>query len=103
MDAEIRELNLTYLMLACRLLRHDRETAKLQLQLTDEMADYLLSLPSSKLSRLADVNQMLFKLRIDESDRLKQLTHNERDQGMGQIHAALMLASSSMASAVGPA
>lgn len=103
MDAEIRELNLTYLMLACRLLRQDRETAKLQLQLSDEMADYLLSLPSSKLSRLADVNQMLFKLRIDESERLKQLTHNERDQGMGQIHAALMLASASFAPAVGTA
>lgn len=100
MEAEIRELNLTYLMLACRLLRHDREMARMQFQLSDEMADFLLSLPSSKLSKLAGVNQLLFQLRINECDRLRKLTHNERDHGMGQIHAALMLASSGQDQAV---
>lgn len=93
-NEEIQELNLTYLMLAQRLLALDRETGMLQLQLSEDVADYLLSLSSLQLARLARVNQCLFRLRISQADQLKKLTRDEREEGMARTHAALLLASS---------
>lgn len=97
MDVEIRELNLTYLMLARRLLQNDRNMAMVQMQLSEDMADFLLNLPSRKLAMLSDINQFLFCLRFNESGQLKTLTHNERDHGMGQMHASLLLTSAALA------
>ena len=93
-SAEIQELNLTYLMLAQRLLAKDRDMAMFQLQLNEEVADLLLSLSSRQLARLARVDQFLFRLRFDKSQQLSKLTQNEREQGLAQTHAALLLASS---------
>ena len=93
MEAEIHELNLAYLMLAQRLLGEDREKGMLQLQLSPAMADHLLSLSSRQLARLARVNQFIFQLRFNEARQLHKLTQKEREQGMAQTHAALLLAS----------
>lgn len=92
---ELQELNLTYLLLAQRLLMQDKEAAMLQLQLSEEIADLVLSLPSLQLARLAKINQCLFSLRIRDAKQLEQLVHNERNRGMTQTHAALLLASAS--------
>lgn len=92
---ELQELNLTYLLLAQRLLTADKEAAMVQLQLSEEIADLILSLPSLKLARLAKINQCLFSLRIRDAKQLEQLVHNERNRGMTQTHAALLLASAS--------
>jgi len=93
--AEIHELNLTYLMLAQRLLRDDLDAAMFQLQVNRPMADLLLSLTSRQLARLAQVNQFLFRLRFEEAAQLAKLTDNEREQGLAKTHAALLLASNS--------
>lgn len=92
---ELQELNLTYLLLAQRLLSKDKEAAMLQLQLSEEVADLLLSLSSMKLARLARVNQCIFSLRISDAKQLERLVHNERNRGLTQTHAALLLASAS--------
>src|SRR5690606_38178861 len=93
--AEIHELNLTYLMLAQRLLRDDLDAAIYQLQVNRPMAYLLLSLTSRQLARLAQVNQFLFRLRFEEAAQLAKLTDNEREQGLAKTHAALLLASNS--------
>lgn len=92
---ELQELNLTYLLLAQRLLTKDKEAAMVQLQLNEEIADLILSSPSLKLTRLAKINQCLFSLRIRDARQLEQLVDNERNRGMTQTHAALLLASAS--------
>lgn len=92
---ELQELNLTYLLLAQRLLTQDKEAAMLQLQLNEEIADLILSLPTLQLARLAKINQCLFSLRIRDAKQLEQLVCNERSRGMTQTHAALLLASAS--------
>jgi flagellar transcriptional activator FlhD len=52
-QAEIRELNLAYLMLAQQMLRSDRATALFRLGIGDELADLIESMSAAKLVRMA--------------------------------------------------
>ena len=52
-QAEIRELNLAYLMLAQQMLRGDRATALFRLGISDALADLIESMSAAKLVRMA--------------------------------------------------
>lgn len=90
--AEIRDLNLAYLLVAQRLLREDFATALVRLGFSEQVGKLLLSLSPLQLSRLARSNQFLFRLCLSD-EQVALLTGNERDQGMAQLHAALLMAS----------
>lgn len=92
---EIQEINLSYLLLAQRLLKEDYATALFRLKVDADMAELLMSLSARQLGRLAGINQLLFKLSLDDAAQLRRLTHNQREQGMAQTHAALLMASAS--------
>ncbi|GEK74055.1 MULTISPECIES: flagellar transcriptional regulator FlhD [Halomonas] len=96
--AEIRELNLGYLLLAQRLLHHDRAEAMFRLKIDDEMADLLTSLSAQQLSRLASTNQLLCHFGGESAEQLRQVVDNPRDQGLSHIHSSLLMASRSMLS-----
>ncbi|WP_046077937.1 flagellar transcriptional regulator FlhD [Halomonas sp. HG01] len=96
--AEIRELNLGYLLLAQRLLQHDRAEAMFRLKIDDEMADLLAALNVQQLSRLANTNQLLCHFGAESAEQLRQVVDNPRDQGLSHIHASLLMASRSMLS-----
>lgn len=91
--AEIQDLNLTYLLLVQRLLKTDYTMALMRLKIDDAMGRLLLSLTARQLGQLARSNQLLCRLCLDDASQLAQLTHNERDQGMGLMHASLLMAS----------
>lgn len=90
---EIEELNLAYLLLAQRMLADDRPTAMFRLKIDDEMADLLLSLGARQLAQLARTNQLLCHFGHDGADQLRQVTHNQREQGLSRFHASLLMAS----------
>ncbi|MEQ6887189.1 flagellar transcriptional regulator FlhD [Halomonas sp. CS7] len=90
---EIHELNLTYLLLAQRLISEDRVAAKFRLKIDDEMADLLQELNARQLMKLSRVNQLLCHFGHDSAEQLRQLTHNPREQGLTQFHASLLMAS----------
>ncbi|MDT8398936.1 MAG: flagellar transcriptional regulator FlhD [Pseudomonadales bacterium] len=90
-QAEIHELNLTYLLLAQRLLNEDRVTAMFRLKLNENMADLLVSLSAKQLSRLSRVNQFLFRLGFDQAEQMMKLISDEREPGLAQTHTALLL------------
>ena len=92
---EIQELNLAYLLLAQRLLSEDRAAALFRLKIDDEMADLLLSLGVTQLTRLARSNQLLCHFGHDGADRLRQVVDNPRDNGLTQFHASLLMAGQS--------
>ncbi len=96
--AEIRELNLGYLLLAQRLLHHDRAEAMFRLKIDEQMADLLLSLNAQQLSRLANTNQLLCHFGGESAEQLRQVLDNPRDHGLSHIHASLLMASRSMRS-----
>ncbi|PMR69786.1 flagellar transcriptional regulator FlhD [Halomonas heilongjiangensis] len=89
---EIEELNLAYLLLAQRMLHGDRTSAMFRLKIDDEMADLLLSLNARQLAKLARTNQLLCHFGHVSAERLRQVTHNQREQGLSRFHAALLMA-----------
>lgn len=95
---EIHELNLAYLLLAQRLINEDRSSAMFRLKIDDEVADLLQQLNARQLTRLSRVNQLLCHFGHDSARELRQLTSPPRDQGLGQFHASLLMASRPAAS-----
>ncbi|KXS35481.1 MAG: flagellar transcriptional activator FlhD [Halomonadaceae bacterium T82-2] len=93
--SDIQDTNLSYLLLVQRLLNEDRPTAMFRLKLSEEMADLLVSLSVKQLGQLARSNQLLCRLCFEEPDQLRKLIEDPRDQGLGQIHSALLMASGS--------
>ncbi len=100
--SDIQDTNLSYLLLVQRLLNEDRATAMFRLKLDEAMADLLASLSVKQLSQLARSNQLLCRLCFDEPEQLTRLIEDPRDQGLGQIHAALLMASSSQRQGASP-
>lgn len=90
---DIQDTNLSYLLLVQRLLNEDRATAMFRLKLTESMADLLASLSVKQLGQLSRTNQLLCRLCFDDPDQLTKLIQDPRDQGLGQTHAALLMAS----------
>ncbi|WP_445001467.1 flagellar transcriptional regulator FlhD [Halomonas mongoliensis] len=97
---ELEELNLSYLLLARRMLHDDRVSAMFRLKIDDEMADLLQSLSSRQLARLARTNQLLCHFGHEGAECLRQVIDNPRDQGLGSLHASLLMASRSRVSAL---
>ncbi|VVE09116.1 transcriptional regulator [Pandoraea horticolens] len=89
---EIRELNLSYLVLAQRLIREDRAAAMFRLGISDQLADVLGSLTLAQLVKFAGSNQLLCRFRFDDHVILSSLTHGAKDVGMQQSHASILLA-----------
>ncbi|MFY0989116.1 flagellar transcriptional regulator FlhD [Halomonas sp. C05BenzN] len=98
---EIEEINLAYLLLAQRMLHDDRTSAMFRLKIDDEMADLLLSLSARQLAQLARTNQLLCHFGHESAEQLRQVTHNQREQGLSRFHASLLMASRSGELAVG--
>jgi flagellar transcriptional activator FlhD len=69
----IRELNMSYLMLARRVLASDREAAQSHLGLTVEMADVLLELSPEQAQKLASSSQVLCFFRMSTDAMLAGL------------------------------
>jgi len=89
--SEIQELNMSYLLLVQRLLAEDAATGRLRLKLSEETATLIASLNMRQLTRLSRVNQMLFTFSFDVN-QLKKLLQDEREPGLAQTHASILLA-----------
>lgn len=89
---EIQDANLTYLMLARRLLEEDYASAQFRLKLDKDMADLLVSLSAKQLVRLARTSQFVFRLCFDGAGQVQRIVAHHQDSAMMQTHAALVLA-----------
>lgn len=89
---EIGDLNLTYLLLAQRLVREDVATAMFRLGLSREVADLLGNLSLSQIVKLAASSLFLCRLRFDEHPILSAITQDGKNLAMQQAHAAILLA-----------
>ncbi len=94
--AEIREANLTYLMLAQNLIRKDRAEALFRLGLTEEAADLLAMLTPAQLLKIASTNMLLCRFRVDDDMVWNLLTnHNVKkveNSTTTQLHASILMA-----------
>ncbi len=64
--AEIREANLSYLMLAQSLIRADREQALYRLGISEETATLLNTLSAAQMLKIASGNTLLCRFRMDD-------------------------------------
>ena len=64
--AEIREANLTYLMLAQTMIRKDKAEAVFRLGLSEEACDILGTLSAAQVLKIASRNTLLCSFRVDD-------------------------------------
>lgn len=92
MAAEIRDANLSYMMLAQQMIRSDKATAIFRLGISAEIADLLENLNNAQILKLAGTNMMLARFRFDDGAILGMLTNYTKDRALSHSHAAILMA-----------
>lgn len=90
---EIGDLNLTYLLLAQRLVREDVATAMFRMGLSRELADLLGELSLAQILKLASSSLLLCRFRLDDHPVLSALLNDGKTLALQQAHAAILLSS----------
>ncbi|WP_137894047.1 flagellar transcriptional regulator FlhD [Ramlibacter sp. 2FC] len=93
--SEIREANLSYLMLAQHLIRTDRPQALFRLGISEETADMISALSPAQLLKIAAGNTLLCRLRMDDDLVWGLLTNHGKPQARlasSRLHASLVMA-----------
>ena len=93
MLTEIKEVNLSYLLLAQRLLRvEDRAMGMFRMVVSEELANVLANLSLAQSVKLAASNQMLCRFRFDDHALLSSLADKGRSDTVTQAHSAILMA-----------
>ena len=94
---EIRETNLSYLMLAQTLVRQDKAEAVFRLGLNEDAADILAALSSAQVMKLASRNSLLCSFRVDDNLVWSLLTNHSAkkvgNEATNTLHANILMAS----------
>ena len=93
--AEIREANLSYLMLAQSLIRTDREQALYRLGISEETASLINSLTPAQMMKTAGGNTLLCRFRMDDELVWNLLTSHGKsaaNEGVSRLHASILMA-----------
>ncbi len=92
MLAEMREVNLSYLMLAQSMIRHDKTTAVFRLGISQDVAELIEALTPAQVLKLADSGMLMSRFRFDDGAVLNMLTNYTKDRTLAQSHAAILMA-----------
>lgn len=87
----IYDINLSYLLLAQRLIVQDKASAMFRLGINEEMATTLAALTLPQMVKLAETNQLVCHFRFDSHQTITQLTQDSRVDDLQQIHTGIML------------
>ena len=92
---EIREANLSYLMLAQSLIRADREQALYRLGISEESASLIALLSPAQMMKIASGNTLLCRFRMDDDMVWGLLTNHGKsaaNDATARLHASILLA-----------
>ena len=91
---EIREANLSYLMLAQSLIRTDREQALYRLGISEENASLIALLSPAQMMKIASGNTLLCKFRMDDELVWSLLTSHGKaaNDTTTRLHASILMA-----------
>ncbi|CAQ88657.1 DNA-binding transcriptional dual regulator with FlhC (modular protein) [Escherichia fergusonii ATCC 35469] len=87
----IYDINLSYLLLAQRLILQDKASAMFRLGIDEEMATTLEALTLPQMVKLAETNQLVCHFRFDNHQTITRLTQDSRVDDLQQIHTGIML------------
>jgi flagellar transcriptional activator FlhD len=93
--AEIREANLSYLMLAQSLIRSDREQALFRLGVSEDTANMIAALTPAQIMKIAGGNTLLCRFRMDDDLVWSLLTSHGKsaaNEGVSRLHASILMA-----------
>jgi len=90
---EIREANLSYILLAQQLIREDRADALIRLGLGEDVADIIEKLSTAQVLKVASSNMLMCRFRFDDSMVWNLLTSTTKDRAISGMHAAILMAS----------
>ena len=90
---EIREVNLSYLLLAQRLLREDKPMGMSRMGISDQLADVIANLSLAQTVKLAASSQVLCRFRFDDHAVLSTLADKGKTSAISQAHSAILMAS----------
>src|ERR1700733_4473647 len=92
---EIREANLSYLMLAQSLIRADREQALYRLGVSEESAAMIALLTPAQMMKVASGNTLLCRFRMDDDLVWGLLTNHGKgaaNDTTSRLHASILMA-----------
>jgi flagellar transcriptional activator FlhD len=89
---EIKETNLSYMLLAQQMLRDDKAEAIFRLGVSEELADLIVGLSPAQMLKMASSNMLLCRFRFDERLLLSMITDYNKDRMMSQAHATILMA-----------
>jgi flagellar transcriptional activator FlhD len=90
---EIREANLSYLMLAQSLIRADREQALYRLGISEDTAAIIGLLSPAQMMKIAAGNTLLCRFRMDDDLVWGLLTsHGKAANDTSRLHASILMA-----------
>lgn len=89
---EIRDVNLSYMLLAKQMLQEDKVSAMYRLGINQDIADILNKLTSAQLIKMAASNMLLCRFRFDDRLIAEMLSNDNRDQAVTKSHAAILMA-----------
>jgi len=89
---EIRDINLSYMLLAKQMLREDRVSAMYRLGINKDVADILEKLTSTQLIKMSASNMLLCRFRFDDRLIAEMLSTDSRDQSVAKSHASILMA-----------
>ncbi len=92
---EIREANLSYLMLAQSLIRADREQALFRLGISEETAALIAVMSPAQMMKIASGNTLLCRMRVDDDMVWGLLTSHGKsaaNDGVSRLHANILMA-----------
>lgn len=93
---EIRDANVTYLMLAQNLIRKDKAEALFRLGISEESADMLNVLSPAQIMKIASGTMLLCRFRMDDEtvwNLLTNQTTRKVDNGdTTKLHASILMA-----------
>jgi len=92
---EIREANLSYLMLAQSLIRADREQALYRLGISEDTAQMISLLTPAQMMKIAAGNTLLCKFRMDDELVWGLPTNHGKSAAndtTNRLHAAILMA-----------
>jgi flagellar transcriptional activator FlhD len=88
---DIQEVNLSYLMLAQRLLRENYAAGMFRLGFDADVAEIILKLSPAQLVKLAGSSTLLCQFRLNDYELLSTLTQDVLGGVLQQAHSTILL------------
>lgn len=87
----IRDLNLTYLLLAQQMIKNDKAAAIFRLGISQDLMEIIGNLAMPQIIKMAASNMLLCRFRFDENLLLSLVNDYSKDRLMSQAHAAILM------------